>query len=849
MSYGGIDFNQSILKQASTLRRTGKLPVGAASTQNDPPSQTRPSPTVPPVGMDSSPQVKPKPKPAVKTADKSSPASPGARLPTRPPIDSPGSGRPKGNSVLELSKKLMQAESTSGGSNSSQQPPVTSAPTATSPSKKQPPAPPTRKDSTKLTRIRQQTPPPSADAGELEELYDDIQEYSSRIQAAMKAKAAAPPSQPPPNLLQQQQQQQPPPSPSPSSSVTESNPPPLPPPNNQLSTAPYGVQKSPSFEAERKIERPNSTYQSSTLPGTAKGGKQIKKPSVFATTNYKELEEPMGLADFVNRYQNRFPTQMKMCSPHNNGAVTVNSGDIYNVHFLKNTDVVSLTASGGTQYFVPLNSAIEFGLVYNPTNNVQDALQGFVFATAGEIMSTGTMPPPIICVQQNCEVSSQEGSVLAGDVLVVNEVKSKLLRGKLLLCTDVRTEQKKRLPDTCTGDFSTTPSQVKLFLPQVLRHIPLPQYCVLSYSGYGNDAQNIAAKLPRGIVELTRTTTQQSLIVSKEYSDELMEFPITNTVTVQPIQPSEAVAQNLIADTNYKYDSFKPASVRSMSLMLSMENPYTISKQVALLSVPRSDQNGFIGVKLIKPGSDPVGSNGIYGPATPLYGSPPPLPPANEPQPPATPPPVPPAPSSSVTNQNDEDDDDYQLPCLALEEYRKTMNSSTGSSKSSANIPIQRQGQPVGTSSSHYDTPRSQTGGAGPKGSMVVSTPPVLDEGDEDIYDIPCPNSTPPLAVNTKPVKINEPSSKKLSKDHGSSSKPALPPITSIPSNPPIYGAAASTASQPPAKQQDTVQLQTEVNRLKEETKTLKATVERLESMFNGMTSTIGEYATDIVHF
>lgn len=42
---------------------------------------------------------------------------------------------------------------------------------------------------------------------------------------------------------------------------------------------------------------------------------------------------------------------------------------MFNVHLVKHTKVVRLSDSHGTIYSVPLNSSIEFGLVYDPIEN------------------------------------------------------------------------------------------------------------------------------------------------------------------------------------------------------------------------------------------------------------------------------------------------------------------------------------------------------------------------------------------------------------------------------------------------------------------------------------------------
>ena len=44
----------------------------------------------------------------------------------------------------------------------------------------------------------------------------------------------------------------------------------------------------------------------------------------------------------------------------------ISSGDVYNFHFVKNEKIASIKDCGGSSFSIPLNSAIQFGVLYNP---------------------------------------------------------------------------------------------------------------------------------------------------------------------------------------------------------------------------------------------------------------------------------------------------------------------------------------------------------------------------------------------------------------------------------------------------------------------------------------------------
>ena len=629
------EFTRSIQTRASTLRKTGTSLI-LTGTDSAAPSLKEKSPV-------KTPQTKPKP---VRNYEQHKSFA-GATSP--PPVVSPFKPASERSVYEQKSAPELPTISKQPANESTKpkgKPSFSAGVAATKKVATKLPPPPAPKRNSSLPQTQNETA--------VSEYYDDEEAYDD-IQSLFPA-ANGKPAQSSPLLSRTD-----------NSLLMSMEPPPLPNRNPMPSGPP--VRKSSSTEKLSKTAATGSresSYSTNTLPlknrMPAASSTMLRKPinleainppaeklmSAMPASSYKEVGGHMGLTEFVQKHQNRFPLPIKMCSSHT-GAITVNEGDVYNVHFLKVTDVVNITASNGSaQYVVPLNSAVQFGVLYNPTNKSQDAIQGFVFATAGEIMSTGLVPP-IMLVQQSCEISSQDGSVQAGDLLVINEVKQKILRSKMLMCTDVRTEQKKRLSENCAGHFSTTPSHTKLYLPQLLRHIPLPQYCVLFYDGM--NAKEITSKLPGGTIEITRMTSQQSIIVSRQSTGELFEFPLSNSIVVQALQPADNVMKQLIEDTKQKHQNFKPANVNSTSMMLSLENPYTMNRQVMLFSCTRKDEKALIGIKLELPK---------------ICNS-----------------------HNELDEPNPNDDPDYQLPQVAFAEYEAAKKFSPPSQQS------------------HYDSPKS----------------------------------------------------------------------------------------------------------------------------------------------
>ena len=84
----------------------------------------------------------------------------------------------------------------------------------------------------------------------------------------------------------------------------------------------------------------------------------------------------MLLPEFVKKYSESFPLHIKVlkgyCGP--SSRLTISTSDTYNIHFIKHTKVVAIKDAHDTPYSIPLNSAIEFGMVYDPNNNHSKAV-------------------------------------------------------------------------------------------------------------------------------------------------------------------------------------------------------------------------------------------------------------------------------------------------------------------------------------------------------------------------------------------------------------------------------------------------------------------------------------------
>ena len=63
-------------------------------------------------------------------------------------------------------------------------------------------------------------------------------------------------------------------------------------------------------------------------------------------------------------------------------AITI--GDVFHLHFMKNTKVMIAETAEKVQLSIPVNSSLMVGIMYDPNNNVEEARRGLKVGKEGE---------------------------------------------------------------------------------------------------------------------------------------------------------------------------------------------------------------------------------------------------------------------------------------------------------------------------------------------------------------------------------------------------------------------------------------------------------------------------------
>ena len=340
-------------------------------------------------------------------------------------------------------------------------------------------------------------------------------------------------------------------------------------------------------------------------PSTVIDYRDVRTP-IINTASYEKLTLPL----FVARFNNSLPVVVRVCRGFcgPNEETSISEGDRFNVHFVKHTTVVAVECENGSQYKVPLNSAIPFGILYDPHNNENEALRGYRYEKVSDLIQADPLPR-VVRARRAHTGSNPDNSLVANELLIVRRV-TKKLRKKELRVLSLTAGREKVLGESVKGEFSTKPREVCLYLPELLKHVQdlFPHKAVL-YGITGGTAQNsIQSKLSASVIKLMHSSIETSLVATSANSVEpensrLVDIPVDLDILVRVVSFEENDSnQKLYEDTHYIYSHFDPSRL----------NPYvkssgnsTYDTQSLLYTTVRWGQDTK-GMQIVKPASVPA---------------------------------------------------------------------------------------------------------------------------------------------------------------------------------------------------------------------------------------------------
>jgi hypothetical protein len=183
--------------------------------------------------------------------------------------------------------------------------------------------------------------------------------------------------------------------------------------------------------------------------------------------NWLPTGESLTLTELARAHSSRFPLRIYLLDGYygQTSRFTLSSSDIFDIHFAKRTQVLSVRDSVGTDYSIPLNSAIQFGIIYGymlPKSAKKPVMH---YDTVQELLALDPLPSIVCATASWAKPSDKENKVGVerNELLLVKGIFKSRLRGKKALkCYSLKTQTKKLLPEECEGKFTINPEAVKL---------------------------------------------------------------------------------------------------------------------------------------------------------------------------------------------------------------------------------------------------------------------------------------------------------------------------------------------------------------------------------------------------
>lgn len=289
----------------------------------------------------------------------------------------------------------------------------------------------------------------------------------------------------------------------------------------------------------------------------------------------------ISLLEFLNEYGDKLPLSIVVTSGYHGESnnATISAFDKLNIHFVKKTTVV-ITKSLSGEFRIPITSALEFCLVYNPNNNFEEALKGFKFNTIADILKSKHKPKVVCCTQQ---WRKNECNVTQGELLIIPNVPTKSSKkSNTFMVYSITFSEEKCLTADCEGHFTTCPSALHLPLLEMVQLIPdaFPcQACIyMQKPGVRDMLKNIPRYLSSEVLTLIETTTEVALVASSAFQEEpkeiIMEIPVDIPevkVAVISSDNSEDHAEKLYGITCHVFETYNPKTVQNLKDANSVE--------------------------------------------------------------------------------------------------------------------------------------------------------------------------------------------------------------------------------------------------------------------------------------
>ena len=188
--------------------------------------------------------------------------------------------------------------------------------------------------------------------------------------------------------------------------------------------------------------------------------------STYEAERFTLFPEELSILELHDRHKDDFPLIVRVSKGFYgmDERSSVSEGDIFHIHFVKQEKVVQVRLKDvGDELKIPVNSNLQFGLLYNPFDKLKQAMNGFTITTVGKVLEMPFLPHVLRTSRK------VQGLFDENELMIVMEKKEKYGKNYLKVLTP--SGQYKHLNESCEGHFVTKPHSVRLFLSDICQQL------------------------------------------------------------------------------------------------------------------------------------------------------------------------------------------------------------------------------------------------------------------------------------------------------------------------------------------------------------------------------------------
>ena len=336
--------------------------------------------------------------------------------------------------------------------------------------------------------------------------------------------------------------------------VTSSNPQVFPPPSPETAT--------PLIPG--RVPREQSSDPPALPPRESRSNMEIQrisnqeKPIVprRGTRNGTSVSQPMKLWEFVSVYSDRLPVSIVAQTGYYgaNSNLQISKGEKLHVHLTRTTDVVIAAndLQGRETYSIPLNSSCQFSIIYNPHENMSEAMKGYVFKGVKKLASADSLPKVV------CALTAWKRGKITVNVNEVLVVKNSNDRNELHVFS-VTCSQSKWLPFDCRSKFTTYPQLIPMYLLDIVSNVSEAFPCQVLMQA----AEGMTELLGSSQLMLLKSTSETTLHCSYPGTNDVFDLPVNLPRVTVAICEDENETENfqLYESTINMICSYNPAYI------------------------------------------------------------------------------------------------------------------------------------------------------------------------------------------------------------------------------------------------------------------------------------------------